>query len=82
MGLNIIEKSYLDLELVTQSKNNTHRFRDLNRPPVKGNAKITQEIAEQIRTDRQAGIKYKKLMFKYNLSKVSISSIINNKIWK
>lgn len=79
---NKTDDSITNLELVTQSKNNIHRFRDLNRAPVKGNTKITQEIAEQIRIDRQLGMKYKELMFKYNLSKSSISCLINYKTWK
>jgi hypothetical protein len=71
-----------NLELVTQSKNNEHSYRVLNRVVNKGNSKITKEIAEQIREDYKTLKSFNKLAEKYSLAKTSISYIINNKIWK
>ena len=72
-----------NLELVTFSENNTHRYRILNRPPVKGQAKIDQDIADEIR--RQVAEENKRacdMAQKYNLSKSNISTILKNKSWK
>ena len=72
-----------NLELITQSENNKHRFRDLGFKPVIGNSKITYEIAQAIREDKKTGMTHKALMAKYNLSsKGTISAIVNMKIWK
>lgn len=70
-----------NLELVSQSENNTHRFRVLKRKPVIGNKKISREIADEIRKDRSMGMTYKELMAKYSLAKSSISYICNNLTW-
>lgn len=71
-----------NLELVPQGRNNEHRFRELNRPPVIGNKTISYEIAEQIRADKRAGFTHRQLMNKYSIkSKGWISQIVNNKIW-
>jgi hypothetical protein len=78
---NSANNSIDNLELITASQNNYHAVRDLGLLPTMGNHKITPEIADQIRIDRANGLVYKQLMAKYNLSKSSISMIINNKIW-
>jgi hypothetical protein len=70
-----------NLELITQSINNKHRFRQLKTGPNRGNAKINQEIADAIRADRSKGYTYPELMKKYNMGKTNISYICNNKIW-
>jgi hypothetical protein len=71
-----------NLELVTQSVNILHRFRVLGRKPVIGNAKITQEIAEEIRAASTNGATYRELMRKYSLSKSTISYVVNSRTWK
>jgi hypothetical protein len=71
-----------NLELVTQGKNNEHRFRVLKHPAVKGFSKINKEIADQIREEYKTVKSLKKLSEKYSLVKSTISYIINNKIWK
>lgn len=71
-----------NLELVTPSENNIHRYRVLGRAPVIGHSKINQAIASQIRADRAKGLPYKALCEKYGLVKGTISGIINGKNWK
>lgn len=72
-----------NLEQVTQSENNHHRFKVLNHSPVIGFKKINQEIADEIR--RQVAEENKRacdLAKEYSLAKSTISMILNNKIWK
>lgn len=72
-----------NLEIVSQAKNNLHRFRVLLHPPVIGNSKINFEVADAIREDAFVnGLSYSKLRQKYGLGKGHVSAIINNKIWK
>ena len=70
-----------NLELVTISENIKHNYRDLNRKPNIGNAKITQKIANKIRKDYQKNKNRKILMLKYKLSKSTVSKILMNKCW-
>lgn len=70
-----------NLELISQAENNLHRFRVLNHPPVRGNKKISSEIADRIREKRKQGYKYTELMEEFELCKSSISYIVNNKSW-
>ena len=70
-----------NLELVTQSENLIHRFRVLKRPAIIGKSKINQEIANEIRARRAAGEKYSSLVKDYNLSKSTISYIVNKRTW-
>ena len=70
-----------NLEMVPQGLNNTHRFRTLNRPAVIGNKVINQEIANQIREMSKNGKSYREIMKVFNLSKSSVSGIVNNKTW-
>lgn len=70
-----------NLEQVTQGENNAHRFRILNHPAVIGHSKINQDIADQIRADKVLGLTHNALKVKYDLSKSTISYIVNNKIW-
>lgn len=71
-----------NLELVSQSENNIHRFRVLNFPAVKGFKKIDFQTAEQIRSDKEQGLSHRELALKYDLSKTSISYIVNGRTWK
>ena len=71
-----------NLELITVKENNIHRFRVLKSKPVLGNAKITKDIAEEIRKEHCKGKSYSILAKEYGLCKGSISAIVNNKIWK
>lgn len=71
-----------NLELVTVSENNLHRFRVLKHPAVCGHRKINKEIAQEIRELRKSGWKYPELCKKFKLCKSTISYIINNKTWK
>lgn len=43
---------------------------------------LSQEIADNIRIDHKAGMKYKELELKYSTSKTQISRIITLKTWK
>lgn len=70
-----------NLELVTQSENAYHSFRELGRVNSKHLAKINQEIADQIRKDHANGSSYKVLVEKYNISKTNISYIVSGRIW-
>jgi hypothetical protein len=70
-----------NLELVTQSNNNEHKYQVLNCKPSVTNAKINKEIADQIREDRKQGYTLRQLTNKYNLTKSTLSYIINYKIW-
>lgn len=71
-----------NLELVTQGKNNEHRYRVLKKPAVIGHSKINKELADQIREDYKIMKSYKKLIEKYSLAKSTIHYIITNRIWK
>lgn len=71
-----------NLELCTQSQNNLHRYRVLNRKAVIGNSKIDFQTAERIRMLRKEGWTYKELVHKFGLAKSSISCIVKNKTWK
>jgi hypothetical protein len=71
-----------NLELVTMSANNAHRYQVLKQAAVIGHSKITQKIADKIRADHVAGKSYRLLCAKYGMSKGNISAIINGKIWK
>lgn len=77
-GLN---NSVENLELITQSENNTHKYRVLGHSPSYGNAKINQKIADAIRADRAKGLPYSALKAKYKVSMGTLSEIMNNKIW-
>lgn len=70
-----------NLELITISENNIHRFRVLKRDPVKGNAKIDDKTAEKIRRDHDRGLSYRECAEKYEISKTSIAYIIQGKTW-
>jgi hypothetical protein len=70
-----------NLELVTQGKNNLHKYRTLNRFAVFGSAKITFDIAAEIRDLSKLGVPYSALVKQFGLSKGTISSIVNFKSW-
>ncbi len=71
-----------NLELTTVGGNNLHSYRSNNREPSFGHSKINQGIADDIRTDRTAGLTLSELSEKYNLCKSNVSYIINNRTWK
>jgi hypothetical protein len=71
-----------NLEWVTHSENQIHRYRVLNSPSVRGHTKINPQIAQDIRLHKKAGLSVSILAKKYNLAKSTISYIINNKTWK
>ena len=71
-----------NLELVTSGENQEHKYRVLKSPAIKGNKKIDQQIAEQIRKESANGIPYSELARKFNLSKSSIRYIVKAKTWK
>ena len=68
-----------NLELITQSGNNTHRF--LSKPAVIGNCILNWEIVDQIRAEKLAGATHKALALKFDISKGHISEIVNHRIW-
>lgn len=71
-----------NLELVTQSENNIWRFREMGRPAVRGNAKLTEEYARLLRADYRLGMTYRQLMEKYKLkSKGTINAILTHQTW-
>ena len=70
-----------NLELITVSENNFHRFRTLGCKPVIGNYILDYDIADQIRKEHKIGKSYKELCNKFGISKGHVSEIINNKIW-
>lgn len=71
-----------NLELVTQSKNNYHRFRkDGGKPPVVGNKVLDWDTVRIIRQLSTGGIPYSQLVTRFGISKGHVSQIINNEIW-
>lgn len=71
-----------NLELVTQSRNNFHRFRKCGgKPPVMGNHVLTWENVRAIREMRRLGSTYEKICGTFNISKGHCSEIVNNQIW-
>lgn len=72
-----------NLELVTQSENNFHRFRaNGGKPPVMGNKVLTWEIVREIRSLKFGqGWPHSEIAKRFNISKGHVSEIINNHIW-
>jgi len=73
---------FSNLEQITHSENVQHAYRVLGNPPVIGNAKINQIIAEEIRRKHRAGRSYRQLVKEFEVSKTTIAYVIQNKIWK
>lgn len=71
-----------NLEYCTASENNQHSYTKLGRKASKHNAKITYEIAEEIRSLVAEGLKQKDIAKKYQLSPQTINDIIKYRIWK
>lgn len=69
-----------NLELVTQSQNLEHRFR--NKPGVSGNRKLTDAEVLEIRELQKAGWTNRKLREYFGTSKGNISDIVNFKTFK
>jgi len=72
---------YDNLELITQSKNNFHAYRTLNKQPVKGRKKIDDETAEMLREQRRLGATYADLISMFGLCKSTISYVVNKRTW-
>lgn len=53
-----------------------------NRGENNGQAKITLEIANKIRSLYESGILQKDLAIAYSISRANVSNIINNKLWR
>lgn len=70
-----------NLELITHSENMLHCWRVLKHIPMKPRAKITQEIANEIRKSAANGFTNRELRERYRLSKSSVSGILNGKTW-
>jgi HNH endonuclease/CENP-B N-terminal DNA-binding domain len=71
-----------NLELVTQSKNNYHRFRkDGGKPPVMGNRVLDWGKIRNIRSLKLEGLSHNELARMFNISKGHVSQIVNNEIW-
>lgn len=78
---NPLNNSPGNLELVTQSSNNTHSYRALNKKVVKRNDVLNFYIAENIRNLKKTGLTHKQLGEMFGISKGHVSQIINYKIW-
>lgn len=71
-----------NLELVTQSTNNYHRFNREGKPPVMGNARLDWEKVRTIRDlHKLVGVPYSRIAIGFNISKGHVSQIVNNEIW-
>jgi len=75
-----------NLEIVTSSENNLHAFRVLNRETPKGEkhpmAKLTEEIALEIRWLFAVGARQFQLAKEYMLDPTVIRDIVHRKRWK
>ena len=72
-----------NLEMVSQSENLKHKYRVLKSPATVSNAKITQEIADEIRRQvAEENVRAIDMARKYDLGKSTINSILRNKTWK
>lgn len=69
-----------NLELIEGVENTRHALDELGHDPIR-NTVISFDIAEEIRAMSAAGITYKEISAKYNISKGHISDIVNRKIW-
>jgi len=78
-GLNNLPSN---LEHISQADNNTHRYRVLGYPGVKGFRKVNNDLARQIRREWKAGATLNKMAARYSLAKSTLSYIVNNKSWK
>jgi hypothetical protein len=72
---------FSNLELVSQSENNLHSYKNLGKKAVYGNTVINFDIADEIRGKKKLGLTHRELCLQYGLSKGHISEIVNNKIW-
>ncbi len=70
------------LEVATREREKTRISLTKVSGHLVSNAKVNYQLAEQIRADHVAGFTYPVLIAKYNLSKSSISYIINRRTWK
>lgn len=70
-----------NLEQVTKSENLQHSYDVLKRVINYGAAKINIDIAREIRNLHKDGKKFKQPCELFNLSKGTISYIVNNKTW-
>ncbi len=79
---NTLNNHYSNLELITQSENNKHRYAKLKLPPCTGARKLTYEGAQRVRTEYSTGnYGYGKLARKYGVSKNTIGGIVKGKTY-
>lgn len=69
-----------NLELITFEENTQHAFEVLGQSPIK-NARLSYEIATEIRALKLAGKTHRELAERYDISKGHVSEIVNNLIW-
>lgn len=86
-----------NLEWCTAKENVIHSYKVLGKKPTdeqvrnfkerfagskNPKAKMTQELADNMRVDRKNGMYYKDICKKYGISASQVSAIIKNKFWK
>lgn len=69
-----------NIELITESGNGLHAYQKHD-VVVRASFKLNFEKAQMIRKEYKAGITLKELAIKYEVSKSSISSVLNDKTW-
>jgi hypothetical protein len=69
-----------NLEQITSYENTMHSIKVLKNYPLH-NFKLSYEIAQEIRELKKQGMIHKEIMYRYGISKSTVSYIINNKIW-
>lgn len=70
-----------NLVLDTQSYNNYHQYRKLNKPPVMGNKVLDWEKVRTIRSLKKDGVPHSHIGARFGISKGHVSEIVNNHIW-
>lgn len=79
---NGLDNTPTNLELATQTEQNEHRYRTLGYQASKGNKKIDEKIANEIRYDYLINkLTNKQCCEKYGICKASISYIVNGRTW-
>jgi len=71
------DNSLINLEYVTRRQNQQHMITNGKH----NRAKLTQELADLIRSEVAMGVSRKELMRKFNVSKTTISNILKGKTW-
>lgn len=68
-----------NLELISQSDNNIHRFRTLKKKPVKGYRKVSDGQVRKIRELYENGTSLSQLAKQFKIAKSTVSYIVNYK---